>query len=285
MPRVVAQLLKITSDWFDSRGIGSPRLDAELLLGHVLGLERLQLYTSFDRPLVREELDAYRALVRRRGDFEPVAYILGSKEFWSRDFAVDRRVLVPRPDTEVLVDAALERLEPEVDGVVLDYGTGSGAIAITLACERPAMKILALDVSREALEVARANAATHEVTSRVGFVRSDGLSAVPRRFEGGLAAIVANPPYVPLEDKPGLPPDVKDHEPGLALFPGPDPLLHYRRLATEGQRWLAVGGFVAVEVGAGQARDVVGLFQEAGWSSTSVRSDLARIERVVIASP
>lgn len=285
MPRDVAQLLKTTTDWFNRRGIGSPRLDAELLLGRVLGLERLQLYTSFDRPLNAQELDEFRALVRRRGAHEPVAYILGHKEFWSRDFAVDRRVLVPRPDTEVLVDTALARLAEDATGVALDYGTGSGAIAITLACERPVMRVLALDVSRDALEVAKANAATHEVEDRVGFVRSDGLTALPLRFEGSLAAIVANPPYVSLADKPGLPPDVRDHEPALALFPGPDPLDHYRRLAGQGRRWLADGGFVAVEVGAGQAADVVGLFDSAGWATTEVRSDLARIARVVIATP
>ena len=283
MPRHVAQLLKTTSDWFHGRGLSSPRLDAELLLGHVLGLERLQLYTSFDRPLSREELDAFRELVRRRGGHEPVAYILGRKEFWSRDFAVDRRVLVPRPDTEVLVDAALEQLPEE--GVILDYGTGSGVIAVTLACERPGLKVLALDLSREALEVARANAETHGVKGRVGFVRSDGLDGLPARFEGGLAAIVANPPYVPLADRPGLPADIRDHEPELALFPGPDALLHYRRLAGGGRRWLARGGFVVVEVGAGQAGDVVELFRGAGWGETAVRSDLARIERVVLALP
>ena len=283
MPRDVADLLKTTADWFAGRGVGSPRLDAELLLGHVLGLDRLKLYTSFDRPLDAHELDAFRQLVKRRGGHEPVAYILGTREFWSRDFAVDRRVLVPRPDTEVLVDAALERLGDE--GVVLDYGTGSGAIAITLACERPGLKVLALDVSRDALEVARANAATHEVTDRVGFVRGDGLEALPARFEGGLAGIVANPPYIPLADRPGLPPDVREHEPELALFPGADPLVHYRRLAGGARRWLAEGGFVAVEVGAGQAADVAELFDRAGWGSTAVRSDLARIERVVVAGP
>ena len=139
MPRDVADLLKTTADWFGNRGIPSGRLDAELLLGHVLQMERLQLYTSFDRPLDSKELDAFRALVRRRGsDREPVAYILGNKEFYSRDFAVDGRVLIPRPDTEVLVDLVLERIDADAEGVVVDYGTGSGAIAVTLAAEREA---------------------------------------------------------------------------------------------------------------------------------------------------
>jgi len=285
VPRDVADLLKTTTDWFASRGIGSPRLDAELLLGHVLELERLQLYTSFDRPLDSAELDRFRVLVRRRGaDREPVAYILGVKEFYSRDFAVDGRVLIPRPDTEVLVDLALERLPADSDGVVADYGTGSGAIAVTLAAERPSLRVLALDLSPEALEVARTNAATHGVDDRIGFVRSDGLERLPERFVGGLAAIVANPPYISAEDRPTLAPEILKHEPHGALFPGPDPLLHYRRLAAEGRRWLAPEGFVAMEVGHGQADDVVALLEDAGWTDVVVRSDLARIDRVVSAS-
>lgn len=285
MPRDVADLLRTTADWFSGRGIGSGRLDAELLLGHVLRLERLQLYTSFDRPLDSTELDAFRTLVRRRGgDREPVAYILGTKEFYSRDFAVDGRVLIPRPDTEVLVDVVLERIDADSEGVVVDYGTGSGAIAVTLAAEREGLRVLAVDLSPDALEVARANAATHGVDGRIGFVRSDGFDRLPDRFVGGLAAIVANPPYIPLQDQPTLAPEIMKHEPPGALFPGEDPLLHYRRIAAEGARWLAPGGFATVEVGQGQADDVVTLFQEAGWTDVDVRADLARIARVVSAT-
>lgn len=244
----------------------------------------MRLYTSFDRPVEPAELDRYRELVRRRGkEREPVAYILGSKEFWSRDFAVDPRVLIPRPDTEVLVDVALSRLPEGDEGVVLDYGTGSGAIAITVAAERPALRVLAIDSCAEALQVARANAATHSVSDRIGFVRSDGLDRLPERFVGALTAIVANPPYVPLSDRATLPADVRDHEPASALHAGDDPLLHYRRIAADGPRWLRSAGFAAVEVGAGQAAEVVSIFEAAGWQEVSVRSDLARIDRVVSA--
>ncbi len=251
----------------------------------MLDLPRLKLYTSFDRPVAPDELDRYRDLVRRRGqDREPVAYILGTKEFYSREFDVDPRVLIPRPDTEVLVDVALARLPADADGVVLDYGTGSGAIAVTVAAERPGCKVLALDVSPDALAVARANAERHDVSDRVGFVRSDGLERVPERFIGQLAAIVANPPYVPLTDRPTLPPDVRDHEPEDALHAGEDPLLHYRRLAADGPKWLRAGGFVAAEVGAGQSSEVVALFERGDWVDVEVRSDLARIDRVVSAN-
>jgi release factor glutamine methyltransferase len=285
MPRDVAELLKTTAAWFTGRGIESGRLDAELLLGHVLEMERLQLYTSFDRPLNPAELDAFRALVRRRGtEREPTAYILGSKEFWSRAFAVDRRVLIPRPDTEVLVDIVLERLPDDCDGVVVDYGTGSGAIAVTLAAERTALRVLAVDVSVDALAVAKLNATTHGVEERIGFVPSDGLERLPPRFTGQLVGIVANPPYIAEADRRGLAPEILRHEPALALFPGEDPLLHYRRLADEGRKWLQEGGFVAVEVGQGQAAQVAALFDAQGWADVDVRSDLARIDRVVSAT-
>ena len=179
----VVELLQTTARWLGERGLPSPRLDAELLLSEVLQLERIRLYTSFDRPLLTAELDAYRALVKRRARHEPVAYILGRQEFWSREFVVDRRVLIPRPDTETLVQAALDHLpDDDEPRTVLDYGTGSGCVGLTLAAERPALRVLAVDVSAEALEVTRANAEALEVSGRVGFVRSDGLSRVPARF-------------------------------------------------------------------------------------------------------
>lgn len=276
----VAELLKTTTAWFKKRGVDSARLDAELLLSEVTGLERMQLYTSFDRPVHPTELDAYRALVKRRGDREPVAYILGEREFYGRPFAVDPRVLIPRPDTEVLLDEVLARIDAEAEGVVLDYGTGSGAIALTLAAERPGLKLLAVDISPDALEVAKANAAALEVADRVGFVRSDGFARVPDRFKGTLTAILANPPYIPESDRAGLMPDVRDHEPGLALFM-PEGLEHYRRIAGSIE-WLAPGGLVAVEVGMGQAEAVQALFTEAGLTDLAVRKDLAGIERVVL---
>jgi release factor glutamine methyltransferase len=279
----LADLLTKTSSFFAAKGIDTARLDAELLLGEVLSLDRLQLYTSFDRPMNEEELDAYRALVKRRAKREPVAYILGCKEFYGREFKVDSRVLIPRPDTEVLVDEVLERLPDTAEGVLLDYGTGSGAIAITLAAERPNLRVLATDLSEDALTVAKENAKLLGVDDRVGFIRSDGLSSVPERFRGALCAIVSNPPYIDEREKESLMPDVRDHEPHTALFPGPDPLLHYRRISAEARDWLASDGFASVEVGAGQAKYVAELFEAHGWLDSRIRSDLARHERVVSA--
>ena len=279
----LSELLSKTASFFAGRGIETARLDAELLLGDVLELDRLHLYTSFDRPMTETELDAYRVLVKRRAKREPVAYILGRKEFYGRDFRVDPRVLIPRPDTEVLVDEVLERLPGDAHGVVADYGTGSGAIAITLAAERPGLNVLGLDISREALSAAKENAAALEVAARVGLLRSDGLGGIPERFAGELLAVVSNPPYVAEEDRAGLMPEVRDHEPPGALFASPDPLLHYRKIASEGRRWLAPGGFVSVEVGAGQAGEVSAIFEGSGWTDVQVRADLARHDRVVSA--
>ncbi len=280
----LGELLKKTSQWLSQRGSSSGRIDAELLLAEVLGLERIKLYASFDRPISKSEMDDYRTLVRRRGELEPVAYILGRREFYSRDFKVDSSVLIPRPDTEVLVDTALELLgDAPQDAVVLDYGCGSGAIALTLAAERESLRLLALDISAKALDVAKENAHNLGLKARVGFVRSDSFAELPERFLGELTAIVANPPYVAASDKRTMTRDVLDYEPATALFPGEDALLHYRLLATEGPRWLQEDGVLALEVGHKQAPEVCTLLEATGWRSIKVRSDLARIDRVVSA--
>lgn len=272
----VVELLKRSRDWLAERDVPSPRLDAELLLGHVLGLDRLRLYTAFDRPVDPPELERMRGLIRRRAAGEPIAYIVGHKEFYGRDFAVDARVLIPRPDTELLVERALAALPAE--GLVLDYGVGSGAIGLTLLAERPALKLLAVDVSRDALEVAKQNAAALGVADRAGFVHSDGFARVPERFRGGFAGIVANPPYIPDADRDGLPRDVRDFEPPGALFAG-DGLEHYRRIAAEARAWLQPGGWLGLEVGQGQSDAVAALL--AGWPELVVTPDLAGIPRVV----
>jgi len=280
----VGELLGKTGRWLSGQGSGSGRLDAELLLAEVLQLPRIQLYSAFDRPMEPAELDSYRELVRRRGALEPVAYILGSREFYSRDFKVDSRVLIPRPDTEVLVDTALDLLGDACEeAIVLDYGTGSGAIAVTLAAERPGLRVLALDNSRDALDMARDNCRAHSVDDRIGLLFSEGLSGLPERFLGSLGAIVANPPYIAAEEREHMARDVLDYEPAAALFAGEDPLLHYRILATDGPRWLAEGGVLALEVGHTQAPQVCALLDAAGWADVAVRSDLARVDRVVSA--
>jgi release factor glutamine methyltransferase len=248
-------------------GVESPRLDAEVLLAHVLGVDRGRLVMDPDRSLEPGQARAYQDLVRRRREREPVAYIVGSKGFRHIELAVDRRVLVPRPETELLVEAALELPQ---GARLVDVGTGSGAVALALKHERPDLEVLATDESAAALEVAGANAA--RLGLDVAFHEGDLLAGISGRID----AVVSNPPYVAEDERADLPPDVHAHEPDGALFAGGDGLAVVRRLAEA----VADVPWVAVEVGAGQAAAVADLFAGA---ETEILRDLAGIERVVVA--
>jgi release factor glutamine methyltransferase len=275
----IESVLRWATDDFRGRGIESPRLDAELLLGRALGVTRIQLIVDAKRVLEPEELARVRDLVKRRRAREPIAYILGEREFYGRVFRVDRRVLVPRPDTEALVDVALERTRPvSMSMRALDVCTGSGCVAITLGRERPTATVFGSDTSADALSVARANAerlGAYNVAWRHG----DLFAAVEpaRRFD----LVTANPPYIATADIDALPPDVRDYEPRLALEAGEGGLAILERLVTDAPRHLVVGGVLAIEVGAGQARAVTDLFERAGFRDVDVRRDYGRIERVV----
>ena len=272
----VLKLLRWTADYFAGRGIDSPRLDAELLLAETLGLDRVGLYLNFERPLQAEELAAYREKVRRRAGREPLAYVLGRTEFWSLPFKVTSAVLVPRPDTELLVEEALKRL-PAATARLLDVGTGSGALAIALAHERPGCTVTAIDVSPAALAVATENARANGVAERVAFIEAD-LAALPA---GPFDLVVANPPYIPTGDLPALMPEVRDFEPQLALDGGGDGLDACRALARQAGTVLAPGGWLLVEIGIGQAEAVRGLLTAAGLTDIFTARDLSGIERVV----
>lgn len=271
----VLKLLRWTADYFAGRGIDSPRLDAELLLADTLRLDRVGLYLNFERPLQADELTVYREKVRRRAGREPLAYILGETEFWSLPFTVTPAVLIPRPDTELLVEEALKRLTGAA--WVLDVGTGSGALAITLAHECPECRSVAIDVSAEALAVAAENARKNGVAERIEFRHAD-LAALPA---GPFDLIIANPPYIPRDDLAMLMPEVRDFEPQLALDGGHDGLDAYRALARQAGAIVAPEGWLLVEVGIGQASAVQELFAGAGLTELFVSRDLAGIERVV----
>jgi release factor glutamine methyltransferase len=273
----VLEVVRWTTARFEKQGLASPRLDAELLATRAFAISRVELYTHFDRPLGEEELAAYRELVRRRLAGNPVAYLLGQKEFWSLDLRVDPRVLVPRPDTETLVELALDRLAawpPDHPVRVADIGTGSGAIALALKKERPGAEVWAVDVSADALAVARDNAA--RLALDVHFVGGHLLDPL----EGPFALIVSNPPYIPSGDIDGLAPEVR-HEPRLALDGGADGLDVVRELIGQAARQLAPGGTLAVEIGADQAGATRDLFTRAGFAEVGHREDLAGIARVV----
>jgi len=272
----VLKLLQWTADYFAGKEIEASRLDAELLLADTLAMDRVGLYVNFDRPLDAQELARYRDKVRRRANREPVQYILGETEFWSLPITVNPAVLIPRADTEVLVEEALKRLTDTAS--VLDVGTGSGAIAIALAHERPGLTVTALDCSEEALAVARHNARRNGVAQRVACVEGD-LKRLP---PGPYDMIVSNPPYIPTRDWETLMPEVREHEPRLALDGGGDGLEAYRHLLVQAKKTLAPGGWLLVEVGIGQARDVSALCSAAGLSDVSQRDDYAGIPRVVM---
>lgn len=272
----VLKVLRWTADYFREKGIDSGRLDAEVLLADTLEFDRVGLYLHFDRPLSAEELASYRQRVARRAQREPLQYIIGETEFWSLPLRVTPEVLIPRADTEVLVEEALKKISGPV--TILDVGTGSGAIAIALAHELPDARVEAVDISPAALALAEGNARRHGLTGRMRFRQADLY-----QLEGGpYDLVVANPPYIPPADMAGLMPEVRDHEPHLALCGGAaDGLAAYRALATASAPLLVPGGWLLVEVGIGQAEAVRGFFVEAGLAEIFTVRDLAGIERVV----
>lgn len=264
---------------FAALGVSTARLDAELLIAHVLEIDRVRMYMDLDRPLAAEELSAVRALVVRRRQREPVAYIVGHREFYRREFEVSAAVLVPRPDTECLIERALALLPTEGERDVLDLCTGSGAIAVTLAAERSGAHVTATDLSGAALEVAARNAHKHAVAERVALRQGDLFAALEPGLRFDL--IAANPPYVRSVELPGLAPELR-HEPELALVAGADGLDVLRRLCAETAAWLKPGGVLLFEVGAGQATEVAQLLAaESGLSDVQVQRDFGGVERVV----
>lgn len=265
------------------RGFGQARLESELLLAAVLGLKRLDLYLQHDRPLSPEELERYRSAIRRRLKHEPVQYIVGTAAFRKLELHVDARVLIPRPETELLAGAVLEWSEARGrHGAVLDIGTGSGAIALSLALEGGFDSIVASDVSGDALEVARGNALRLGLSERVEFREGSLFDVVGagERFD----VIVSNPPYVADDERAGLPRDVVDHEPASALFAGADGVAVIAAIIAGAADRLESGGLLALEIGEGQAAAVLELLsQDARYAGPRVQRDLAGRERMALA--
>ena len=279
----IMKILNWTKQYFEAKGVENPRLDAEVLLCAVLKCQRITLYVDFERPLSEEELATYREYVRRRGNFEPLAYILGERAFMRNTFKVNKATLVPRPETELLVES-LVRIAPllkrEGDVKILDIGTGSGAIIVSLLDYLPNAKGVGVDISVDALIVAKENSEKIGVTGRIGFVRSDVFSKLP--LEKKFDIIVSNPPYIPAGDIAGLDKDVQQ-EPRGALDGGADGLDFYRRITAEAMDHMAEEGVLAFEIGIGQAAAVQQLCLDAGFVKTAVRKDYAGIERMVFA--
>ena len=257
----------------------TPRLDAEVLLAHTLGWSRARVLSRLEEPFTDESLHQFRTLILRRAAREPVAYLVGRKEFYGLEFVVDRRVLVPRPETETLVDAALEWAKHRPAPLVIaDIGTGSGCIAVALAVHLPQAHIYAIDLSRDALAVARQNVIRHHVDASVTLLNGDLLAPLPQPVD----LLVSNPPYTVLDE---VDPGVRTHEPRLALDGGSDGLAVYRRLFAAAPSALRPGGALMLEIGATQARAVVDLARRAFPSAAVyVQRDLAGRDRVVVCS-
>jgi release factor glutamine methyltransferase len=273
-------VLNWTAQYFAEKKIASPRLDAEVLLAHVLGGDRVGLYVRFEQPLERDELDAFKELVRRRAAGEPVAYITGTKEFWSLPLRVDPRVLIPRPETELVVDVILELTRDAPPGLACDVGTGSGAIALALKRERPEWTVIATDISAPALQVARENAARLAID--VEFLEGDMLRPLAGR--GPFDVIASNPPYVAEAELATLMREVSEHEPRAALTPGGDGLAAIRELIAGAPGLLQPGGALVVEIGFQQGAAARSLVAASGaFAPPALRRDHAGLDRVLCA--
>ncbi|HEX9652355.1 MAG TPA: peptide chain release factor N(5)-glutamine methyltransferase [bacterium] len=284
----VLELLNWGCQYLSEKGFENARLNTERLLGHSLNLNRVDLYLNFERPLTADELERFKGLLKRRLRREPLQYILGETEFFSLRFQVNSEVLIPRPETEVLVETILkfcgERFASERALAILDIGTGSGCIAVALAKHLPNARITAIDVSDAALTVASENARRNEVAGLIEFRKLDFFSInLLSELADEFNAIVSNPPYISDAEFSNLPQEVRDFEPRAALKDGVDGLNFYRQIAAIVPMILGHGGLVAVEVGLGQAQPVEKIFSTLGFAHIQAIADLNGIDRVVYA--
>jgi release factor glutamine methyltransferase len=274
----VRSLLQWAREWLAKKAVENPRLDAELLLAHALGCDRLRLYIDIDKPVSADELARFKPLIQRRGAREPVAYILSAKEFYGRRFLVAPGVFIPRPETELLVRIVLDRMEKGTPGRVLDLCAGSGAVGVSVAAERPEARVDLVELSPEAVEVARRNAEAH-APGRARVLEGDLYAALPEQVR--YHAIAANPPYVPIAHAEKLAPEILA-EPHLALFGGADGLLVIRRIVSGLADWLMPGGLFVTEIDPPQSEAVAQMLRDAGLSQVRVERDLAGLERHVL---
>ena len=277
MPTIV-EIIKKSEQFLRNRGISSPRLDTELLIGDALNLDRLQLYMKFDLPLTELELSHIRERIKRRAQREPIAYILGHKEFYANRFTVLPGVLCPRPDTETLIEVALKHIPQDETFYIADVGSGSGCIGLSLALERPKVNLYAIDISPIALQCTQKNVEDLSLTNRVAVLKGHYLDPIPPHRP--INMIVSNPPYIPSEDIDALAPEVSKHEPKIALDGGKDGLACYRALAVQSASRAI--GVVIVEIGYDQAPAVRDIFEKRGYT-VSCFQDLSGQDRVILA--
>ncbi len=298
----VLEVIQRSAEFLAQKGVDSPRLQTELLLAHVLKVPRLKLYLNFERTLASAELDQLREMIRRRGRREPLQHIIGSTSFCGLEIAVNRHVLVPRPETELLAESGWRFLNERLASAAasaapsvgltppdtsppavtaLDFGTGSGCLAVALAVQCPAARIDAIDISSQAIEVARQNAVRCEVGGRIRFFVGDGFGALSGVVQYDLLA--GNPPYVATAEIETLESEVRDHDPRTALDGGADGLDFYRRLALEAGPFLKPNGRLMLEMGDGQATSIREIFEREKWIVEAVREDYTHRPRILIA--
>jgi release factor glutamine methyltransferase len=303
----VLEAIQKSTEFLAKKGVESPRLQIELLLAHLLKMPRMKLYLNFERALTPAETEALRELVKRRGRREPLQHITGSISFCGLEITVNRQALVPRPETELLAEEGwqfLSTLNPQ-PSTALDFGTGTGCIAIALAVKCPNAKIAATDISADALALAKENAARNGVGERIEFLPGDGFGALTERWgerprEPVLAdghhgspgvsphqfdLITSNPPYIPTGEIATLQPEVRDFDPSTALDGGVDGLDFYRRLAVEAKSFLKPGGKIMLEFGDGQAGAIRNIFADEKWIVEAVKDDYSHRARILIATP
>ena len=283
----VIDILKISTDYLEKKGIENPRLNVELLLGHVLKLSRVQLYLNFEKPLAPSELDQFRDFLKRRAGHEPIQYILGEVEFYSLKLKVNRSTLIPRPETEILVDTVIEQYKKNFDQQktveIFDIGTGSGNIAIALAKNINDAHITAIDIQEEALDIARQNADFYQVCQKIDFIKQD-IFTDNIDFGCKYHIIVSNPPYISRAEFKYLPLEVKNYEPYIALDGGEQGLTYHRRLLEVSKKLLLPYGFVAIEIGAFQLDNVYKVFLNSDlFQKIEMINDLNSLPRVLLA--
>lgn len=279
----VADALAWTVGYFERKGVESPRRSAEWLLSAATGLSRVELYAHFDRPLTPEERGAFRAAIERRAAGEPLQYVTGEMPFRHLVFHVRPGVFIPRPETEVLVDAVLERIDrcSADEQIVVDLCTGSGAVAVSVAYERPRVRVYATEIVPATAQVARLNAKLAGVADRVTVLDGDLFYPLPAGLRGRVDVVVSNPPYIPTADLADLPPEVAAFEPRVALDGGPDGLDVVRRIGAEASAWLAPGGLLALETDTLRTKEAVHILS-AWYESTEVRRDLTGRDRIAM---
>jgi release factor glutamine methyltransferase len=279
----VLEAIQKSADFLGKKNVESPRLQTELLLAHLLKLPRMSLYLNFERVLTPAETDALRELVKRRGQREPLQHIVGSTSFCGFEIAVNRHALVPRPETELLAEAGwqfLSTLNPQ-PSTALDFGTGTGCIAIALAAKCPNAKITALDISADALALAKENAEKNKVTERIEFVQGNGFAAL--KIEKQFDLLISNPPYIASAEIATLQPEVRDFDPRAALDGGADGLDFYRMFATQAKPFLKPDGKIMLEFGDGQADAIKAIFENEKWIVEAVKEDYSQRARIIIA--